>query len=180
MDNHSIQHIETGNKKILYSIQYTNDSSINQSQNVNIVTYEAIEIPDVITVRSCEFFNTVTQEPDVSDVLFEENNNDSDTTTEFKPLIDSKYSNTVDHQQNVGELLFQENGDESDTTVVLETPKKKRLKQPKSTPKDERKPRGRKLKVPNQSRAQRKKNVNTNKPYVNSKVRLYELLLMNS
>lgn len=166
MNNHSIQDIETGSKKILYSIQYTNDSSINESQNVNIVTYEAIGIPDVITVRSCELFDTVTQAPDVGDVLFEENNHNSDTTTEFKPLIES-----FDHQQNVGELLFQKNGNESDTSVILEPSKKKRLKQPKATPKDERKPRGRKLKVPNQTRAQRKKNVNTNKPYVNSKVR---------
>ena len=176
MDNHSIQHIETGNKKILYSIQYTNDSSLNQSQNVNIVTYEAVEIPDVITVRSCEYFNTVNHEPDVSDVLFEQHNDDNNTTIIFKPESFNEspnYTNLVNHHQNVTELLFEENVIENDIKVVLEPPKKKRLKQLKATPKGERKPRGRRLKVPNQTRAQRKKNVNTNKPYVNSKVRSY-------
>lgn len=176
MDNHSIQHIETGNNKILYSIQYTNDSSINESQNVNIVTYEALEIPDVITVRSCEYFNTVIQEPDVSDILFEQNNDNSETTVVFNSEsleLNPNHSNTANHNPNVSELIFEENDNANDIEVILEPPKKKRLKQPKATPKGERKPRGRRLKVPNQTRAQRKKNVNTNKTYVNSKVRLH-------
>lgn len=221
MDSHSIQHIETGNKKILYSIQYTNASLINQSQNVNIVTYEAVEIPDVITVRSssCEYLNTVTHDANVSDVLFEENNvvnytteilhqqkHESDVSELlFEENNDGQYTTEALHQQkpesNVSGLLLENNNvvtytteiiqpqkeqnlsvdlfgemscSDSDTTVpAKKNKKKKRIKELKAIPLDERKTRGRKLKVPNQTRAQRKKNVNTNKPYINSKVMLH-------
>ena len=223
MDNHSIQQVKTENKKILCTIQYTNESSINQSQNVNIITYEAVEIPDVITVNtsSCEFFNTVTQEPNVSDVLFEENNDDSNIKVILEPpkqrdsklfprffnavnqqsvisdvlfLEDNDDSNTMvileqpkqgdskqcskffnadNHQPDLSEVLFLEDNDDIDSTLVPELPNKKRSKQPKAIPKGERKPLGRKLKIPNQNRAQRKKNFNTNKPYINTKVRLH-------
>lgn len=208
MDSNSIQQIETGNKKILYSIQYTNASLINQSQNVNIVTYDAVDIPDVVTYAN------------VSDVLFEENNIINYTTEILDPQK---------HELNISELLFEENNDghyttevlhqqkpeskesgfllenndvvtctteiqppqqeqnlsadffgemscsDSETTVPIKKKykKKRKIKEPIAIPLDERKSRGRKLKVPNQTRAQRKKNVNTNKPYINSKVMLH-------
>lgn len=135
-----MQLIDTGNKKILYSIQYTNTSSLSQSENVNIVTYEAVVgMPNVITIDTtpCEYFGTVIQEA------------------------------------NENEIILEENIDIIGTQFNIIPSKKKVSKKPTAVPKDERKPRGRKLKVPNQTRAQRKKNVNTNKLYVNSKVKYY-------